>query len=73
VQTQITCPATGAQLSFDLKSDEDTIVTLWQSPVRIQCPICESIHVTRYRDVYVKRLMKEFVCLPVDVKEAQLQ
>ncbi len=72
MQTQITCPSTGAALSFDIKSDEDTVVSMWQQPVRIACPVCGSIHETPYRDVYVAGLMGQFQCLPADVKEGRV-
>jgi hypothetical protein len=72
VQTHITCPSTGAGLAFEIQSDEDSIVAMWHRPVRIQCPLCQKIHVTRYRDAYVRGLMDQFKCLPFDVKEGRV-
>jgi len=72
VQTEFTCPSTGAQLAFDLPSDERTIVRMWLEPISLRCPVCNALHETGYRDVYLTGLMSEFKCLPADVKQARL-
>ena len=72
MQTEFTCPATGASLAFELQSDEDSVALLWTKAVRIACPVCESVHETHYRDVYVTGLMAQFRCIPADVKQARI-
>jgi hypothetical protein len=72
MQTEFTCPATGASLAFELQSDEDSVATLWMQSLRIQCPVCEGVHETGYRDAYVTGLMAQFRCIPADVKQARI-
>jgi hypothetical protein len=69
VQTQIICPSTGASLSFDIPSDEESIARMWDRPLRIACPVCNGVHETGFRQVYVTGLMDQFQCLPADFKE----
>ena len=72
MQTQFTCPSTGANLAFDIPSDEDTITRMWQEALHIHCPVCEDLHETGYKQVYLTGLMDQFQCLPADVKEARV-
>lgn len=73
MQTQITCPDTGGELSFDIAGDDASAQSLWQSPVRIECPFCQGIHEHPYRQIYVTGLMDQFQCLPADVREGRVQ
>lgn len=72
MQTEFTCPATGASLAFELQSDEESVAMLWMRPLRIHCPVCEGVHEADYRDVYVTGLMAQFRCIPADVKRASI-
>jgi hypothetical protein len=72
MQTEFTCPATGASLAFELQSDDDSIVELWLRPLRIQCPVCEGVHETGYRDAYLTGLMAQFSCMPADLKQVRI-
>jgi hypothetical protein len=72
MQTEFTCPTTGASLAFELQSDEDSVVQLWMHSLRIECPVCAGVHETEYRDVYLTGLMAQFRCIPADVKQARI-
>jgi hypothetical protein len=72
MQTEFTCPTTGASLAFELQSDEASVAQLWMHSLHIQCPVCEGVHETEYRDVYVTGLMAQFRCIPADVKQARI-
>jgi hypothetical protein len=72
VQTTFICPQTSAALSFDLPADETALNAMWSQPLKINCPVCQTIHVTDYKDAYIKGVMSEFECIPADVKEARV-
>jgi hypothetical protein len=72
VQTTFICPQTSAALSFDLPADEAVLPVLWSRPVKIDCPVCQSIHFTDYKGAYIVGVMSAFECIPADVKEARL-
>jgi len=73
VQTTFICPQTSAALSFDLPADEAALPALWSKPLKINCPVCQTIHTTDYRNAYVIGVMSELHCIPADVKEARVQ
>ena len=70
MNTAITCPKTGATLSFDLPGDEATLANHWHDRLQVACPLCEEIHVVPYRKAYVTGVMSEFTCVPTDVRQA---
>ena len=70
--SEFTCPATGASLAFELQSDDHSVVELWLRPLRIQCPVCEGVHETGYRDAYMTGLMAQFSGMPADMKQARI-
>lgn len=51
------CPATAAPIALDLKDDRQTVLEGWNRPVRVNCPHCGGLHMTRYRDVYVEGVL----------------
>ncbi len=71
MQTTFVCPHTSATLSFDLPADESALPTLWSQPLKINCPVCQSVHITDYKDAYIAGVMSEFQCIPADMKEAR--
>ena len=73
MQTTFTCPNTDAVLELELPNDDRTILALWPHPLRIECPACEAVHQTSFKDAYVSGVMATFSCLPVDMKEPRLQ
>lgn len=73
MQTTFICPQTSAALSFELPADEAELPVLWSQQLKINCPICQTVHVTRYKDAYIAGVMSEFECAPADVKEARVQ
>ena len=72
MQTQIICPSTGAELSFDVAGDDETATRMWQQRVRVRCPLCEGVHERPYREIYVTGLMDQFGCVPADMKEDRI-
>jgi hypothetical protein len=66
------CPDTGAALKFDLPSDEANLSVLWTRPVVIQCPLCQALHTTDYKRVYIEATMSEFSCVPADIREGSI-
>ena len=72
MQTKFICPQTDAALSFDLPVDEAAMPTLWSQPLKIDCPVCQTLHVTNYKDAYITGVMSQFECIPADVKEARV-
>jgi hypothetical protein len=72
VQTTYICPRTSAALSFDLPADEAVLPALWSKPLKINCPVCQSVHTVRYKSAYITGVMSEFACIPADVKEGRL-
>ena len=72
VQTTFICPQTSAALSFDLPADEAALPALWSKPLKINCPVCQTIHVVDYRNAYITGVMSQFACIPADVKEARV-
>ena len=73
MQTSFACPATEAVIEFDLPSDEQACRELWPHSLQIQCPACGEIHETPFRDAYVTAVMRQFPCVPQDLKAAPLQ
>ena len=73
VQTTFICPQTSAALSFDLPADEAALPELWSKPLKINCPVCQTIHTMDYKNAYIIGVMSEFHCIPADVKEARVQ
>src|SRR5882724_9944782 len=57
VQTTFICPQTSAALSFDLPADEAALPALWSKPLKINCPVCQTIHTMDYRNAYVIGVM----------------
>jgi len=41
--------------------------------LKINCPVCQTIHTMDYRNAYVIGVMSELHCIPADVKEARVQ
>ena len=73
MQATFACPLTEQVIEFDLPSDERAVVALWPHPIQIDCPMCDEVHQTGFRDLYVRALMEQFTCLPCDVKAASVQ
>jgi hypothetical protein len=73
VQTTFICPQTGAALDFELPGDDFLLPQLWSRTLHIDCPVCERVHLTDYKNAYRTGVMSEFHCIPVDVKEARIQ
>jgi hypothetical protein len=72
MQTTFTCPATGAELEFELPADGPARKVLWNHKLEVNCPVCEGVHGVSYRDAYVSGAMSEFACLPADMKNGRL-
>jgi hypothetical protein len=72
VQTTFICPQTSAALSFDLPADEAALPALWSKPLKINCPVCQTIHILDYKNAYITGVMSEFQCIPADVKQARV-
>jgi hypothetical protein len=73
MQTTFICPATGAELQFELPADEPARKVLWNHAFEVKCPVCEGLHEVSYREAYVSAAMSEFACLPTDLKTGRLQ
>jgi hypothetical protein len=72
VQTTFICPQTGAALNFDLPADEAVLPALWSKPIKINCPLCRTIHTMDYKNAYITGVMSEFQCVPADIKEMRV-
>ena len=72
VQTTFICPQTSAALTFDIPADEAALPALWSLPLKINCPVCQTIHTMDYKNAYITGVMSEFACIPADVKQARV-
>jgi hypothetical protein len=73
MQTTFTCPATGAEIQFELPADGSARKVLWDHSFEVACPVCHDAHTMNYREAYVTGAMLEFACLPADLKSGRLQ
>ena len=72
MHTTFICPRTSIALSFDLPTGEAILPVLWSRPLKINCPVCQTIHTAEYKNVYITGVMAEFACIPADVKKARV-
>ena len=72
MQTTFICPRTSAALNFDIPTDEDALAVLWSKPLKINCPVCGTVHTMDYKNAYITGVMSEFECIPADVKQARV-
>jgi hypothetical protein len=72
VQTTFICPQTSAALSFEIPADEAALPVLWSKPLKINCPVCRTVHMMDYKNAYITGVMSEFECIPADVKQARV-
>jgi hypothetical protein len=62
MQTTVICPLTRAELAIDLPADERDLPTYWGQAVSVACPVCQTVHVNSYSDLYRRGTMAPFQC-----------
>lgn len=72
MQTIFICPRTEAALRFEIPADEAELPALWTRPVKINCPVCQAVHMMDYKHAFMAGVMAEFECIPADVKQGRV-